>query len=133
MNGAVESGKRAAAEVLAAHMLAKVILRDLDGVSGAQGREVSDQHLRLDGVRMVVVDEQALLNRKARAIAVVGVVIDDHDSAPRQPLDESLRDGRFSRTGSPTDAEDKHGRHLTSPGPSFLDSRSSHDIRFTQP
>ena len=40
----------------AAHVLAKVILRDLDGLSGAQGREVSDEHLRLDGVRMVVVD-----------------------------------------------------------------------------
>jgi hypothetical protein len=86
----------------AAYMLAKVILRDLDGAPGAQG---------------------ALLGRNARAIAVVSVVIDDHDSAPRQPLDDPLRDGRFSRAGPSPDAEDEHGGQLASSGASFWDSR----------
>ena len=44
------------AGLLAAHVLAKVVLGDLDGLPGAQRAEVRDQELGLHRVRVVVVD-----------------------------------------------------------------------------
>ena len=101
----------------APHVLSKVVLGDVDRPTGAQVSELVDQQLGLDRVRMIVVDEQPLGGRHRRAIAVVGVVIDDHQRAPGQARHQPLGDGGLAGPGASRDSQHEHARRLPPPLP----------------
>ena len=90
---------------------------DVDARARRAALQVRDEQLGLERVGVVVVDARALVARQVRAIAVVGVVVDEHDrSAAAAPPASSLGDGRLARAGAAGDAQHEHACRLHDAG-----------------
>src|SRR5690606_7488116 len=79
---------------------------DVDRLAALEAREVLDQELRLQRVRVVEVELAALLVGEVRAVAVVVVVLDDADVLGRERAHDVLRDRGLAGSGPSRDADD---------------------------
>ena len=85
------------------------------GAAGAQLVQMADEQIRLERVRVIVVERGPLLERQIVAVAVVAVVLEHDDLLGAEAVDNLPDDGRLARAGSAGDAD--HHR----PGPAALD------------
>lgn len=92
--------------LLRARVAREVVDGTLDALSLAQRLEMRDEQVRLERVRMVVVDVLALLKRNLVMCPVVIIVIDDRDAVPEMRL-EPVRECGLARARAARNADNR--------------------------
>ena len=89
-----------------ARVAREIVDRALDALARAQCLEVLDEQVRLERVRMVVVDVLALLKRDVVVCLVVVIVVDDRDAVPEMRL-EPVRECGLARARAARNADNR--------------------------
>ena len=62
-----------------------------------------DKHVAVDRIRMIKICLVTLVKRHVGQIAVIRILLDQHDTLAADRVNDRPRDGRFSRTRSAAD------------------------------
>ena len=100
--------------LLRAVMDGVVVDRALDALARLELLEMLDKHVRVEGIRVVVVEQGPLLIGHVVMGLVIIVVVDHRDLAPKA-LDQALGDGGLAAAGAAGDADDHDVAHVPLP------------------
>ncbi len=75
----------------------EVVDRELDRPVGPELEQVADEEVRLERVRMIIIQRGTLLEPQIVAITVVTIVLEDDDLLWSEAVDDVTDDGRLAR------------------------------------
>ncbi len=84
----------------------EVVDRELDRPAGPELVQVVDEEVRLERIRMIVIERGTLLEPQIVAVTVVPIVLEDDDLLWTETVDDVPHDGRLAGAGSARHADD---------------------------